>query len=184
MNAFYSGIGSRKIPQDIADLIEELGYRLACRGYILRSGASPGADTAFELGTIRGEGKYEIYLPWEGFGKRSGEGYYNAESLDNYLMAGKIARKYHPDFSSLSDEAKKLIIRDTYQVLGYDLSTPSSFLMCWTPDACISTEQRSKKTGGTGQAISIAADLGISIYNLRIQSHREKVIDWINTCSH
>ncbi len=182
MATFYTGIGSRKIPQDIADIIEELGYCLAGKGFSLRSGASLGADTAFELGSIRGKGRFEIYLPWEGFGKRKGKGYYNAETIANYSKACKIALKYHPDFSNLSINAKKLIVRDTYQVLGYDLKTPSNFIICWTSDACISSEQRTEKTGGTGQAISIAADLGIPIYNLRIQSHREKVVDWLSTC--
>ncbi len=182
MTIYYTGIGSRKLPQDIADIVEELGYCLAKKGFLLRSGASQGADTAFELGTIRGKGEFEVYLPWEGFAKRKGKGYYNAENIANYSKAEKIALKYHPGFNNLSISAKKLIVRNTYQVLGYDLNTPSSFIICWTSDACISSEQRTEKTGGTGQTISIAADLGIPIYNLRIQSHREKVVEWINTC--
>ncbi len=66
---YYTGTRSRKIPQKVADIMEELGYQLAKREYILRSGVFPGADTAFELGTIRAKDEMEIYLPWEGFVK-------------------------------------------------------------------------------------------------------------------
>lgn len=183
MKVYYAGIGSREIPQDIADIMEELGYVLGKKGYILRSGGSPGADTAFELGAIRGKGKFEIFLPWEGFRKREGEGYINAESLPNYNQAKKIANNYHPDFNGLFICSKKLIIRDTYQVLGTDLNTPCRFVICWTPDACVSAAMRSDETGGTGQAIAIAADKSIPIYNIRIESHREKLVDWLNNCN-
>ncbi|MFW6035966.1 MAG: hypothetical protein ACOCRZ_06900 [Halothermotrichaceae bacterium] len=181
--AYYTGIGSRDIPTEIADVLEELGYCLARKGYILRSGASPGADTAFELGVVRAEGKFEIYLPWAEFAKRSGQqGYIDTESLPNYSKAVNIARKYHPDFESLTEKSKKLIIRDGYQVLGRDLKTRSKFIVCWTEDACTNDRQRTEKTGGTGQAISIGSDLTIPIFNIRIQSHREKIVHWIKSC--
>jgi hypothetical protein len=180
---YYAGIGSRKIPQKITDIMEELGYQLARRGYILRSGASPGADTAFELGAIRAKGAMEIYLPWEGFGNRKGSGYMNSEVLPQRKQAEKIARSYHPDFDGLDEESKKLIIRDTYQVMGRDLKTYSKFIICWTPDGCITEEQRSEETGGTGQAIAIANHFGIPIFNLKIDSHREKILYWIRYLS-
>ncbi|MFW5788195.1 MAG: hypothetical protein ACOCV3_07995 [Halanaerobiales bacterium] len=176
---YYTGIGSRKIPQDIKDLMEEIGFQLAIKGYILRSGASPGADTAFELGCIRGEGEMEIFLPWNGFGKRKGDDYIISDLLSNYDYAEAIARKYHPGFSPLTPEAKKLIIRDGYQVLGSDLATRSSFIICWTPDGCIGDSQRSQKTGGTGQAISIATAIKIKVFNLKLLPHRKNIIEWI-----
>ncbi len=46
----------------------------------------------------------------------------------------------------------------TFQVLGSDLETPVSFVVCWTIGGKIS--------GGTGQALRIAKDLGIPIFNL------------------
>jgi len=177
---YYAGIGSRNIPQDIADMMEELGYRFAKMGFILRSGASPGADTAFELGATRGKGKYEIYLPWENFGKRKGPGYINADNLDNKGQAEEIASSFHPDFKNLGKEGKKLITRDTYQVMGKDLKTYSRFIVCWTPDGCISQRYRTAETGGTGQAIGIANHLMIPIFNMGIDVHREKIANWLN----
>jgi hypothetical protein len=48
--------------------------------------------------------------------------------------------------------------RNSYQVLGDTLSNPSSFLVCWTSDG--------KMSGGTAQAMRIAHDHGVKIYNL------------------
>ncbi len=176
---YYAGIGSRKIPQNIADIMEELGYQLAKRGYILRSGGSPGADTAYELGAIRAGGNFEIFLPWKGFGNRKGPGFINSELLVQQKKAEKIARLFHPDFNRLKEEAQKLIIRDTYQVMGRDLKSYSKFIVCWTPDGCLTEEQRSEQTGGTGQAISIASHFGIPVFNLKIDSHYEKILCWL-----
>ena len=48
--------------------------------------------------------------------------------------------------------------RNSYQVLGDSLDNPSSFLVCWTSDG--------KMSGGTAQAMRIATDFRVPIYNL------------------
>ncbi len=68
--------------------------------------------------------------------------------------------------------------RNCYQVLGEDLSTPVDFVVCWTPDGAES--ETSRKTGGTGQAIRIAADLGIRVYNLKNRKSREEIYELIH----
>jgi hypothetical protein len=72
--------------------------------------------------------------------------------------AQEIARKYHPAWNNLSHAAKKLMTRNTFQILGYDLNTPVSFVVCWTLGG--------KIQGGTGQALRIAKDMNIPIFNL------------------
>ena len=64
---YYTGVGSRKTPGAIFDLMGEIGRNLAIDGYVLRSGGASGADTAFEQGCDLHEGMKEIYLPWKGF---------------------------------------------------------------------------------------------------------------------
>ena len=94
----------------------------------------------------------EIYLPWEKFnGNRSRFFYLSQEAY-------KIAEHYHPAWNKLSDAGKKLMARNTYQVLGYDLKTPSEMIICWTKDG--------KDQGGTSQAIRIARDYNIPVINL------------------
>ncbi|ACL69496.1 hypothetical protein [Halothermothrix orenii] len=180
---YYAGIGSRKTPQDIKDLMYQVSTQLAKKGYILRSGGSPGADDAFEYGVIDVGGKMEVYLPWKGFRNKNGEGYIVTPELKNYNTAIFVARKYHPAFDRLDDRSKKLFIRDTYQVLGKDLKTKSSFVLCWTEDGCLSDTQRTEKTGGTGQVISIASYYGIPVFNLKIKTHRERIEKWLNNVS-
>jgi hypothetical protein len=72
--------------------------------------------------------------------------------------AQEIARKYHPAWNNLSHAAKKLMTRNTFQILGYDLNTPVSVVVCWTLGGRIQ--------GGTGQALRIAKDMNIPIFNL------------------
>ncbi|MCF8002098.1 MAG: hypothetical protein K9K76_09600 [Halanaerobiales bacterium] len=176
---FYTGIGSHDTPKPIKDIIEKLAYLLGENGYILRSGGSKGADTAFEVGAKKSKSFFEIFLPWGKFNNREGEGYINTLDLTNYQEAVLISKKHHPNFLNLKEESKKLIVRDTYQVLGIDLNTPSKFMVCWTKDGCITDRDRTEFTGGTGQAISIASKKNIPIFNLKLNEHKRIIKEWI-----
>lgn len=145
---FYAGIGSRETPLSIKPQIERVVMYLNSREYILRSGGAPGADTFFE----EYADKKEIFLPWRGFNDNLSELYIPT------IEAFEMAEKYHPGWFSLSSGAKKLMARNCNQVLGEDLNTPVEFIVCWTRDG--------KASGGTGQALRIAEDLKIPIYNL------------------
>lgn len=78
----------------------------------------------------------------------------------------ELASRFHPNFGRLSQGAQKLMARNGYQVLGYDLASPSEFVVCWTPDGCTSRATRTPDTGGTGQAIAIAEAHGVPVLNL------------------
>ena len=69
MKAYYTGIGSRNIPDTYFNLIVVIAEYMAKQGYILRSGGADGSDTAFEIGCDKVNGKKEIYLPWKSFNK-------------------------------------------------------------------------------------------------------------------
>ena len=58
----------------------------------------------------------------------------------------------------MSDYVTKLMARNCYQVLGEDLKSPVDMIICWTPDG--------KAAGGTGQALRIANDNDIPVFNL------------------
>lgn len=164
MSKYYAGIGSRETPKEIQELMTKLASTLESKEYILRSGGAPGADSAFEKGIIE-EFNKEIYLPWKGF-NGSNSPYYDFQNIEE---ATKIAKKFHPRFDYLSRGAKKLISRNTYQVLGLDLNTPSEFIICWT--------EGGKLKGGTAQALRIAISLEIPIYNLGKDKDYKEVID-------
>lgn len=148
---YYAGIGSRETPQEVLDSFMRIARYLANEGYTLRSGGAEGADLAFEKGCDMSNGYKEIYLPWKGF---------NGSKSNIVVSEGKafeIAAKYHPYWHNLKDGAKKLQARNSHQVLGKDLNTPSSFIICWTKGG--------KDVGGTAQAIRIARDNGIRVFN-------------------
>ncbi len=58
----------------------------------------------------------------------------------------------------MSFGAKKLMSRNSYQVMGYTLNINTNFIICYT-------ENGSGK-GGTGQAIRIARSMGIPVFDV------------------
>lgn len=146
----YTGIGSRSTPPLIRKRMTAIAEEKRRLGFILRSGAAMGADEAFEEGA--GEEK-EIWLPWLGFRSHS-------SLLVPSPSAFRLVLKYHPNPQALmySKTNWQLHARNCHQVLGADLKTPSSELVCWTP--------KGEFVGGTATALRIAHDWGIPIINL------------------
>lgn len=184
----YAGIGSRTTPQGILETCFMIGNNLAIEGLTLRSGGAPGANTWFEKG-VDSARKYalewhpelsqpimkEIYIPWNGFNGRTDAelGVYSEIAPEAF----EIAKKYHPYWDNLSEGAKKLQARNSYQVLGDPFDNSVDFIVCWTPEG--------KITGGTGQALRIAKDLNIKVFNLALYERSEdaypEIINYIKT---
>ena len=144
---YYTGVGSRNTPKDILLLMELIAQKMYNSGVCLRTGDAFGADKAFVIGS---NGLNRIYTT-------------NDTTTTSMLMA----KKFHGAWNRLSPFAQKLHGRNPFQVLGKKLNDPSVSLICWTPDGCISHRYRTKKTGGTGTAISIADDNGVRVHNLK-----------------
>ena len=150
---FYTGVGSRETPNDVMKVMYKFAQKMALHGAVLRSGGADGADTAFEWGCDKMQGKKEIYLPWQGFNDRCSPFH---QVNEDALM---IAKKVHPAWHRLSPAAKKLHGRNVYQVLGYGLDKPSSLLVCWTKNG--------ELVGGTEvDAIVLAHMYNIPVFNL------------------
>jgi hypothetical protein len=155
---FYTGVGARKTPPHVLDLMTKLAEKLSLL-YILRSGGAKGADQAFEKGA-----KFaNIYY-----------------ANDATVEAINIAGQYHPAWNKCQEWARKLHGRNAFQILGNDLAAPSKFVLCWTPDGAISHAERTIKTGGTGTAISIASAYGVPVYNLQRYDHFMLALEWVN----
>jgi len=169
----YTGIGSRETPEEILLIMRQLAARLARVGYILRSGAAEGADSAFEAGARDADGSMEIYLPWKGFNQNGSA--FTSPSLE----ASQLASRIHPAWPNLSHGARKLHARNAHQVLGIGLKTPSAFVVCWTRDMAICRDECSSATGGTGTAIKIASDHGIPVLNMARPSNLEFLLDYL-----
>jgi predicted Rossmann fold nucleotide-binding protein DprA/Smf involved in DNA uptake len=59
---YFGGIGSRETPENVLKIMTQLGYSLAKKDFILRSGGANGADLAFENGCDKANGKKEIII--------------------------------------------------------------------------------------------------------------------------
>ncbi len=150
MSKFYTGVGSRSTPVNILEVMTNLAKKLATEGWTLRSGGALGADTAFEYGATLVSGLKEIYRPSDA----------NKDALE---MAAMI----HPAWHKCSDYVKRLHARNCFQVLGRDLRTATSFLVCWTLNGA--------DVGGTRTAIVLARAYGIEVINLGLQEQLERV---------
>jgi hypothetical protein len=176
---YYAGIGSRKTPDDVLILMEQLGNKLREDGMILRSGHAPGADQAFERGA---GGVAQIFLPWSTFEQdvafsasrdpESSMVVYPTIHNEPDSEAFSYAASVHSTWNMLKHGAKKLHARNIHQILGPDLArpTPVEFVLCWTPDA--------QWVGGTATALTLASRRGIPIYNLADEDDYDLAFEW------
>ena len=182
----YTGIGSRQQTKTNFRVLVKIGFILAYEGKSVRSGAAHGSDEAFELGlglffkalTDKHTELLEkremffsayrsIFLPWKNFRSRK-------ELEPGVFVTPKgspetrrITKEFHPN-KNLSDRAASLMDRNSNQVLGINLDTPTSQIVGHTPDGATGEEGNltTYKTGGTGQAIRIANAYKIPVSNI------------------
>lgn len=154
---YYTGIGSRQTPEEVLEEFTATSKWLENKfngNITLRSGGADGADTAFEMGAIN----KEIFLPWKGFNNN------NSELYNILPKAFEIAENIHPAWHKCSQGARKLHARNIHQILGRDLKTFSRFVICYTPNG--------SSSGGTGQAIRLAKQLNIPIFDFGLYDSR------------
>lgn len=163
----YAGVGSRETPDEILKVMDLFANAIATES-LLRTGAAEGADQAFEFGAVLGGGQHEIYLPWKGYNGRP-DGTITNPGKD----ALELAEYYHPNWKALKQGARKLHARNGYIVLGPKLYDPVEMVVCWTQDG--SLDGTGGRSGGTGQALRIAADYDIPVLNLQRPDHLAEV---------
>ena len=173
----FTGVGSRpdRAPPDMLAVAVEIAKALSLAGYTCRTGGADGFDAAWldgaTQGALEGGAAPELYLPAPGF-----NGHQLATIATPSMAAYGIAARHHPAWSSCSLFAKKLHARNSHEVLGADLETPSKFLIAWTPDGADGINVPvSDVTRGTGQAIRIAVAWRIPVFNLRRPEHLARI---------
>ena len=159
---YYAGIGARKTPPEILQLMTCIAAKLESLGYVLRSGGAEGADRAFEAGVTDSANK-QVFLA---------DG---VISIDAFASVGQ----FHPAPASLSAYVRKLMARNYHQVMGPEGEPKSSFVICWTPDGCKSHATRTRASGGTGQAVSIADYHKVPLFNLADTADRHRIEKWL-----
>lgn len=136
----YAGIGNRDIEPQTNIILWETGRNLAQLGWKLRSGGAKGSDQAFANGAHNGEGEVE-----------------ELKANDATEESIKTASNYHPAWDKCSDHVKKLHGRNAQIILGRDLRSYVTFVLCYA---------KSEARGGTAVGIRIARAHGIPVINL------------------
>lgn len=168
-----TGVGSRETPRPMGAILTDFAEAFARAGATGRSGAADGADTDFEVGFNRANGKIEVYLAWRGFNKSSSLLY----GVCDRALA--IAQTVHPRWERLTDAAKKLHGRNVYQVLGKTLDVPSNAVICWTPDGMETEKERTSKSGGTATAIVLACRNNVPVFNLARSGSMNRLVEFM-----
>jgi hypothetical protein len=148
-NRFYAGIGWRKTPEYIQNIMYRFATKMEQNHYILRSGGAQGADKAFEHG-IQNVSNKVIFRP-----------------KHVTIEAVKMAATYHDFWDSCDASIRLLHGRNAMVLLGEKLDNPVRFVICFTKDGLYS--------GGTGLGLKIAEDHKIPIFNLFFKPVRERV---------
>lgn len=165
----YAGIGSRKTPAHVLEQMAMIATQLADK-WVLRSGHADGADMAFEQGCIHAQGKKEIYVPWFGFnGAPTNNLEYIRPTATKELA--DFAAGFHPAWNSCTDTTKLMHMRNACQVLGLWGDSPATMIICWTKDG--------KRGGGTGQALRIAEQFYIPIFDLALPNTPKALCDFV-----
>lgn len=185
-NGSFAGVGARLAHPKITKVQATFGFVMCLKGIINKSGRAYGSDYAFETGTRLGwrflssiygwpdtptSACQQIMLPWNGFNgaqHKPDMGYFCELTEECF----EIARWFHPDWESLKPGEKKLMARNTQEVLGRTLREPVRFLVAYTDGAQV--------VGGTGLALKLAQHYGINIHNLGDESVLERIVLWLN----
>ncbi|ABF72609.1 DprA-like DNA recombination-mediator protein [Aeromonas phage 25] len=185
---YYTGIGSRETPDHICRLMKDIAAVAAVRGYTGRSGGADGADTAFEEGflavadslDIDSPVEFDVYVPWARFNGRFKPKHTRHDLIlpdANKWDAEQIMKTVHPIYAKggkLTGGALALHTRNVYQVLGYNLKTPSEFLVCY------SVPTDNGVSGGTNTAWQLAMRHGVECYNLYNQFDIERLKEFLD----
>lgn len=148
-NRIYTGIGSRVTPLKFTKLMSNIAEILDSLGFQLRTGDARGADRAFSDSSKN----HEIYGP--------DMAQYN---YSKWCEAEKIMSEFcfEKSLENMNDAIRRLVVRNTFQILGHSLDKPTAFVVCWTP----TPDPFAPGAGGTRYACRLARSLDIPVINL------------------
>lgn len=160
-------VGKRTAPADILAYVATHSLELRSMGVLVRTGdARSGVDHAVRYPALYAKSLSDAQRALAGgadnlevFTPRDAKG--DAEAM-------ALAKRYHGNWGVLTPIAQLLHARNAYQIAGLGLNNPSDALLCYTVDGCECHRDRTKLTGGTGTAISIAEVMyKIPVFNMQ-----------------
>lgn len=154
---YYTGVGSRNIPFEIAQSLKEYAILLSNK-YTCRTGDAKGSDKIF----VDNANPVVAYSPKQ---------VVNDPNHWSYQEVQKYIPNDRSGFNSWTSFVKALLARNMMQVLGPNGNEPSKFLICYAP----SLNYEDSSAGGTGYAIRCALAYKIPVYNIFSALEKEKL---------
>ena len=151
----YAGVGARKTPESVLNVMREMATSLAGRGWQLRTGGAKGADDAFARAAPAE--RRTVYIPWRGYNGWS-EVQGRALTAQELRTLRAAAAPRHPAWERCPARVRDLHARNVAILVGHDMHKPVHAMVCWTEDGRVE--------GGTGMAIRLARHYRIPILNL------------------
>lgn len=153
---YYTGVGLEGFPNTMLSTMSDIAIKLNQMGFLLRTGFDDGACIAFWKGAEIG-GRYD-----------------NISKIDFSPLALNIAKTvvYERDlfkWDCIPQDMKVLLARNVMLLLGRQCSSPSKFLLCWTPNGAQSPIHCSwyfGRTGYVGFLIEVARAYKIPVVNM------------------
>jgi hypothetical protein len=165
----FAGIGSRKAPPHMLDLMFQLGYHLCGAGWELSGADALGSDQAFQNGVRANprvaEVGFKLYMPGldrDRFAHNPEQGIYNAKLMPNYAQAQQLAYEARRSFEGLNEAGIALHSRNPYQILGPNLNEPVATMVFYAEP----TANGRAVHGGTNTAYQIALAHNVPTINL------------------
>jgi hypothetical protein len=127
---YYSAFGSSsELNTDILSFCSDISSALSKLGWILRSGAEKGIDTAFEYGCDKVNGTKDIYLPYRNYNNNDSNNYYIS------LYSLNSVKQNFCKYSSLTYNEIRAKARNYQILLGQNLSKPSNIALVYNYDS-------------------------------------------------
>lgn len=167
----YAGIGARKTPPDVLELMQNIAFYFAKQNKHLRTGNAEGADYAFMKGVNQCTG-YEVslYLPWPTYRKDYIQSTNGICVQEPSKEAIHFAGFYHTAWEKCGENARKFHGRNAQIIMGSMLVDPVDIVICYS---------ESDIKGGTAMGIQIAKAHQIPVYNLYYEPIRAFFRGWM-----
>ncbi len=168
-----AGVGAAAAPQSILDDMALIGKTLANRDIVCVSGGTEGPDQHFIRGVASvASGLCNIYLPWYQYGLSGRPSACQIHVLNDqergYEETAKLAESCHSAWETLSDGAKRLMVRHVYIMKNSDA------VIAWA-------DHTAKGYGGTGHLLRVATKLQVPWWDIANDDDHFEVMAWIKS---
>jgi hypothetical protein len=180
MTKYWTAVGSREVPTDIADLQVLIGKHMTSKGYILRSGNANGSDHNFQRGAQAVSPPHcDIYLPWPTYNRvlnKAGSSYITPTEAQIEFAGGLLEDTgVMPYWRSIKKRGtQKMHSRNVYQVIGVGDKPREISRVCiyYAP-----LDKDGNVMGGTRTAVGLSKYYEIPTFNLFVESEKADLME-------